>query len=37
VTHSRVYGYSFKKHLVFRILNFCFKSKFFSPLCSSGG
>jgi len=29
MAHSRVYGYSFKKHPVFRILNFCVKSKFF--------
>lgn len=37
VTHSRVYGYLFKKHLVFRILNFCFKSKFFYQVFSPGG
>lgn len=37
VTHSRVYGYPFKKHLVFRILNFCFKSKFFYQVFSPGG
>jgi hypothetical protein len=37
VAHSRVYGYAFKKHPVFRVLNFCIKSKLFLPLCPSGG